>query len=162
MKWEESMPWMVAIFGWFVAHAFSEARERRKDIRSQIEKIIEKLSAIEELAITFHTNTEHNAGQARELTSQIQRLEKMLSRIQILDMHRLNYPIITLRRAITLNNFDSGEFKTQSLNCDLVQEITESSLIIEDEIEKQYQDRYPASFPYFKLTTFSNLIAFWR
>lgn len=162
MKWGEAIPWMIAILGWFAAHVFSEARERRKDIRSQIEKTIERLSAIESLGIAFHTNPEHNETQARELTYQIHRLEKLLSRIQILDMQSLNYQIITFRRAITLKNFDGGEFSTQPPSSSLLQEITESSLAIEDEVEKQYQNRYPASFPYFRVTTLQNFVAFWR
>ena len=162
MKWVDSIPWIIAISGWFAAHAFSEARERRKDVKSQIEKIIEKLSATEKLGITFHTNERREPSQARDLASDIQKLERSLNRVQILDPQSLKYPIIAFRKSITLNNFDAGDFVKQADTSNLIQEISNSAFDLEDEIDSQYQEHYPSSFPYFKWPGFLNFLIFWR
>lgn len=162
MKWQDAIPWIIAVIGWFAAHAFSEARERRKDAKAQIEKILEKLSNIEKLGISFHTNEVHDPAKARELTSEIQKLERSLNRIQILDFQSLKYPIIAFRKSITLNNFDAGSFLKQTDTSNLIQEICDATFDLEDEIDTQYQEHYPSTFPYFKWPGFLNFLIVWR
>lgn len=47
-------------------------------------------------------------------------------------------------------NFDSSEFEQQEPNGELIQEISNATFAMEDEIDRQYQQNYPASFPYFR------------
>lgn len=162
MKWIDSIPWLIAICGWFAAHAFSEARERRKDIKVQIEKLYDRLSIIEKSALSFHTQAEFDSASARVLTTQLDRIERAISRVQILSVVPLQPSIIAHRRSITLRNFDVSEFVQQEPNSELVQEITNTTLEIEDEIDRQYQHHYPSSFPYFRWPGFKKFLLFWR
>lgn len=162
MKWVNSIPWLIAICGWFVAHAFSEARERRKDIKAQIEKLHDRLSVIEKSAISFHTQATFDSGLARELTSQLDRVERAINRVQILSVAPLFPSIIAHRRSVTLRNFDASEFVQQEPNSELIHEITNTTFEIEDEIDRQYQYRYPSSFPYFRWPGFIKFLLFWR
>jgi len=70
--------------------------------------------------------------------------------------------IIAHRRSITLQNFDSSEFKQQEPSSELIQEITNATLALEDEIERQYQQHYPESFPYFRWPGLMKFLHFWR
>lgn len=162
MTWVHAIPWLIAVFGWFAGHAFSEARERRKEIKSMIEKIQERLAANEKLAIEFHTSIDFGEANARVITTNIDRIERTISRIQVLNDKNLEPFIISYRQAITLKNFDLSEFRQQVFASELVQEITNSAFELEDEIDRQYQERYPANFPYFKWPGIKNFLTTWR
>lgn len=162
MTWIHAIPWLIAILGWFAGHAFSEARERRKEIKGMIERIQERLAANEKLAIEFHTCANFDEAKSRQITANIDRIDRAISRIPILNGKKLEPFIISHRQSITLNNFDLSEFKQQILASALIQEITNSVLELEDEIERQYQERYPSNFPYFKWPGIKNFLTFWR
>lgn len=162
MKWANSIPWIIAVSGWFATHAFSEGRERRKEIKAQLEKLNGRFIAIESKAITFHTNTEFNSALARELTSELDRIERAISRIQILSVKLLLPFIISHKRSITLQNFDCSDFQQQDCGGELVQEITNATMAIEDEIERQYLEHYPSTFPYFRWPGIIKFFLFWR
>lgn len=162
MKWSDAIPWIIAVFGWFAAHVFSEARERRKDVKAQLEKLGGRFLTIEESAISFHAKAEFDPVKARELATQLDRTERAIGRIQLLSAALLQPYIIAHRRSITLQNFDSSEFKQQEPSSELIQEITNATLAIEDEIERQYQQHYPASFPYFRWPGVRKALHFWR
>lgn len=150
MKWQEAIPWIIAILGWIAAHLLSEARERRKEIRSQIEKIHEKIAKLEKDGRSFHLNAEYSSSLALDITGQISGLERALLRTSGLSMDSLLATIIGLRRSITLQNFDKSSFKTQIEASEIMSNINHAALDLEDEIEHQYRIRYPSTFPYFK------------
>lgn len=162
MSWVNAIPWIIAVFGWFAAHAFSEARERRKDVKAQLEKLNSRLLKIEESAISFHTKAGFDPALAREIATQLDRAERTIGRLQMLSSELLQPYIIAHRRSITLSNFDISVFKQHEPNSELVQEITNATLAIEDEIERQYQQHYPASFPYFRWPGIIKFLYFWR
>lgn len=162
MSWIHAIPWLIAVLGWFAGHAFSEARERRKEIRGMIDKIQERLATNEKSAIEFHTNKEFDEAKARSITTYIDRTERTILRIQAIDAKALEPFLIAHRQSITLNNFDRSAFMQQVFESELVQEITNSAFELEDEIDRQYQDRYPSSFPYFKWPGLKKFLTFWR
>ena len=97
MDWLASIPWIVAAAGWAFNHFLSEARERRKEVRSQIDKLFEQLYKIEQDARAFHSAAAYDSVKAGEVNSKIQILERSMSRVPIFVMDGLTGYIIRLR-----------------------------------------------------------------
>lgn len=147
----EASPWIVAAIGWGATHIFSEARERRKEIRSLIdEKVLERLAKVEELAIDFHCGDSFDPQKAHTILSELNRTERALINLTAITIDNLNRVIIHHRRAITYKNFDKTSFVKQEVTSDLIFKINAATQDFEDEIETQYRISYPPKFPYFK------------
>lgn len=140
----------VVVAGWAATHLLSEARERRKEGRGQIDKVIERLQDLEKAAYEFHTADALKPTQQVALINQLDRLVRSLGRIGMLNSDALIPTIISLRRAVTLRNFDPSTFQVQAQTSDILEAIATASQDMEDEIERQYLHRYPATFPYFR------------
>jgi hypothetical protein len=152
-SWVDGIPWVIAVAGWGVTHIFSEGRERRKEARSQIDKLNESLSSLSDQAHRFHTSTEHDGATALDLQYRLRLLERQANRIVCVDSDQLSPAIIRLRRAITLRNFDKTEFQKQEWHSDILASINVATEGIEEEIERQYRFAYPATFPYIRIFT---------
>lgn len=152
MDWVASIPWIVAALGWAFTHFLSEARERRKEVRSQIDKLYEQLYKLEQDARGFHCSSAYDPAKAGDVNTKIQILERSMTRVPIFVMDRFSSYIIRLRRAVTMRNFDSSEFVAQTQDSEILQDIFSASQDIEDEMERQYRDNYKATFPYFKFS----------
>lgn len=149
--WADSIPWIIAVIGYFITHVFSEARERRKDIRSQLDKISTRLQQLEVDARAFHTAKEFESTKNLQLITGISQIERHLSRLAFLLIDNLNGPIIHMRRAITLENFDRSNFKTQEVDSEIFHEISAAIGDLEDAVEREYRLAFPNTFPYFRL-----------
>lgn len=153
--WSASIPWIVAAIvaaiGWTLTHLLSEARERRKEVRAQIDKLFEQLYKIEQDARSFHCAPSYDPAKAGDIDSKIQILERSMNRVQIFAIDDLVPYIIRLRRSITLKNFDLSAFVPQTQYSDILQDVFSASQDIEDELERQYRKRYPSKFPYFNI-----------
>lgn len=145
-----AIPWIVAIVGWGFTHIFSEARERRKEVRAQLDKTIEQLLALEKAAREFHMAPEFAPIKAHDLTALIHTFERKLHRISCLNIDDLVGRIVRLRRAITLSNFDKSDFKAQTAESDVLGGIADAAADMEDAMESHYRARYPSTFPYFR------------
>lgn len=146
----EAVPWVVAVAGWGFTHIFSEARERRKEVRSQLDKCIEHLLALEKAAREFHMKAEYDPIKGYDLTTALNTFERRLYRISCLSTDSLTSRLIALRRSITLSNFDLSDFKTQDSSSEILGMIAEAAASMEDAVEAQYRARYPNNFPYFR------------
>jgi len=151
--WLDGVPWAIAVVGWGVTHLFSEMRERRKEARSQIDKLYESLSKLTIEAHEFHSAAEFSGTQSRELIAKLHRLERMLSRIGCFDQDGLSPAIIRLRRSITLKNFDASDFKQQAAESEIFEAIDSAAEEVEDEMERQYRYAFPSQFPYVRWRT---------
>lgn len=138
------------VVGWFATHMFSEARERRKELRSQLDKLLEMLVSLENEALSFHLAKEFNAATARDLTGQIDRIERVIGRFPLADEKEIGALLVQHRRSITLHNFDSSSFATQLVGSDLLADVTDASRDLEDYLEERYGANYPSRFPYFE------------
>lgn len=142
---------VVVIAGWAATHLLSEARERRKEARGQLDKFFEKLQNIETAGRDFHAAQEFSPSGRAVLISGLDRLERALGRIGMLNPDHMTRPIIFLRRAITLKNFDPSIFVPQASDTEVMEDIETCVLDLEDEIERQYRYHYPSTFPYFRI-----------
>lgn len=149
--WTSGIPWVIAVAGWGVTHLFSEGRERRKEARSQIDKVYEALGKLARDAYDFHTALSRDDSAAHDLVAKVRYLERQISRIGCFDADDFAPVIIRLRRSITLRNFDRSEFKPQEADSAVLEDISTAVEGIEDEMERQYRYVYPASFPYVRL-----------
>ena len=146
----QALPWIVAIIGWGFTHLFSEARERRKEVRAQLDKAIEIVLTIEKSGRAFHIAPSFDASKAAELRLAIDILERKFHRISCLEVDQLNTQLIAFRRSITLRNFEASEFTSQPAESEIFADISGSAFGLEDALECQYLSRYPRTFPYFK------------
>ena len=150
--WTEAVPWIVAAAGWGATHLLSEARERRKEIRVQLDKTIERLAKIEESARSYHCGSSFDLQKSLSLISEISRLERSLARVTRFNLDDFTPVIIMHRRAITLKNFDSSSFSSCDQDSEMLMEISAATHDFEEEIERQYRGSYPSKFPYFRIS----------
>lgn len=151
MNFADGIPWAIAVIGWGATHVFSEARERRKEYRGQIDKLHERLLKIEEDARAFHCAEAYDDVKAGDLLSKLALLERLMMRVPIFAVDDLHPHIISLRRAVTLNNFDKSSFTKQPIFSEIGEGITAAVQDMEDELERQYRVHYTHQFPYIKL-----------
>lgn len=151
MTLADGIPWAIAVFGWAATHIFSKARERRKEFRSQIDKLHEHIISIEKDSRSFHCGATFDEIKAGDLVAKIGLLERLIMRIPILNIDNLHPHIIGVRRAVTLVNFDKSTFASQAAYGEIVQEVSAASQDLEDEIERQYRARYTHKFPYIRI-----------
>lgn len=149
--WTEAIPWSIAAIGWGATHLFSEARERRKEVRAQLDKVLERLAKLEEAARDFHTADSFDQKKSLAIISDIARIERVLTRLTAIDINNLVQVIIHHRRAITFRNFDKSSFEKQDASSERISDINAATQDFEDEIEAQYRIAYPPKFPYFTL-----------
>jgi hypothetical protein len=149
-SWTEAAPWLVAVVGWFATHLFSEARERRKEVRSQVDKLLQQVADIEETARSFHTASTFDEKTSTELITELSRIERALDRISKFKIDNFTAVLVHLRRAITLHNFDKSDFASRTYSDQLLLDIGDAIRDFEDELEAQYSLSYPSKFPYFK------------
>ena len=134
---------------------FSEARERRKEVRAQLDRAQEYLLSIESASRAFHTAESYGETKAMDLQACIDVFERKLRRITCVEVDCMTEQIVSFRRAITLNNFGKSEFNTQGAQSEILGAISDAVFGIEDALESQYAARYPNKFPYFRIWKFS-------
>ena len=149
MRLYELIALMGVIAGWAATHLLSEARERRKEIRGQIDKIVERLQTLEDNSRAFHMGPSWEAPTHSSLIAEIDRVERVVDRVTAFKVDSLVPSLIRLRRAVTLRNFDHSNFKQQDLGSEILHYIASAVYDMEDEMEIQYRLRYPSRFPYF-------------
>lgn len=139
---------ILAIIGWWATHFFSEARERRKEVRSSLDKVFASISTLRMDAIAFHGTASFHEDQAQALQTAIYALKRSLDRISILDHKELSTFLKNLRQSITLHNFDRSTFTPQPHGSDVIEGISDACAELEDELDRQYAVHYPHQFPY--------------
>lgn len=140
---------VLLVFGWFATHLFSEARERRKELRAFLDKSLATFWKITEDAIAFHSAQEHDASKASNLVTRLHLAIRQLKRCKVGRAPTTQVAITRLRQAITLANFDKSNFCTQPPDSSILADISNAAADLEECIEGRYLEMYPSSFPYF-------------
>jgi hypothetical protein len=146
-----ALPWLVAAIAVFVTHLLSESRERRKELRFQLDKLIERLLALEERGMQFHISEKFNEAEARWIETEISSLERLLQRLLGRFPQTLAEALTFHKRAFTLSNFTKDVHKQQAPGAALVVALTDATVEYEEQIEAVYVEMYPRSFPYFRV-----------
>lgn len=144
MQWSQTVTWMLVIAGWWLVNRQNNIREKRKEIRTLIDKLQVYLDDVETLAIKYHTNQE-SSDLAFELKRSLN--QKLRSKLDILKLRTLDvnkcYPLLKqFRQAVTLNNFDTSSFKPQSMSDTIVTNIWLAKDKLSQELEKSFATKY--------------------
>lgn len=135
---------LLVIAGWAVVHFLSEARERRKETRAQLDKLIERLFLLEKTAHDFFCSEKFDHSKAVFIQSEIERIEARALRMFTGKYTDALIPQIKFhRRSLTLNYFEDSSFKQQPSNSIFLQEITETTRDYEEALEYIYSLKYP-------------------
>lgn len=148
-----NLPWIIAASGLLATHLFSEARERRKERRAQLDKVLERLGKLEENGKKFHLAAQFDLAAARALVAEIDRLQRAVAR----NLPRssaegeLAAASIEHKRSLTFENFDQGSFSSQEPGSPLLLRIESATIDYEVLLEEEYAREYPNQFPYFRV-----------
>lgn len=146
-----SVAWVaafIAIVGWAATHFFSEARERRKEVRAALDKILVSLEDLRKNAMSFHGSASFSEENAQDLQTAIYRLNRLLARVPILNAAEVAPFVKELRQSMTLHNFSKSTFVAQVAGSELLENISDRCSGLEDEFDRQYALHYPHGFPY--------------
>ena len=145
MVWPQIVPWVLVIVGWWFVNSQNNIREKRKEIRTLLDKVQSLLDEIESQAIQYHTSQ-----QPSDLAFQLKRSlnQKLHNRLDILKLRSLNvkncYPLLKqFRQAVTLKNFDTSSFKPQNISDDLIKNIWVAKDKLSHELENSFASKYP-------------------
>lgn len=119
-NWANTLTWGMVLVGWFVVHYATKSRERHKENREAVARIIEEIKAVENLAVKFHTSEKFDSQTSDSLIWRVNRVNRTLQRppLKILDIPvRL---MVRFRKELTLLNTDSSTFLTQTFNSEIV------------------------------------------
>ena len=152
--WPQFITWLLVIAGWVVVHFLGEARERRKEVRSELDEIFAELREIEAAACSLHCAEEFSGVDGRQVLVSLESVERRILRLRLFDDLEFSRAIVSLRQAISLKNFGSSEFIKQDGDSPILDEISWATEELIDALDSGYRTRYPERFPYYSKQAF--------
>lgn len=115
-----AVTWWMVLVGWIVVHRTTLSRERRKENREAVARIIDEINVVGNLAITFHTSRTFDSQASDAL---IWRVNRVIRTLQRLPLQNLDIPLgmmVRFRKGLTLLNTDASVFVTQTYQGEIV------------------------------------------
>ena len=142
--WPQVITWALVILGWLLVNHQNNLREKRKEVRSLLDKTQELLDSIEAQAIEYHTVQETNdlAFRIKRALSQKIKYRLEVLHLRSLDLGSCNSYLKELRRAITLKNFDSANYQKIDISDQIVKGIWLSKDRLSQELERCFSKKY--------------------
>lgn len=137
--------WIIAAGGWFVVNNQNNSRETRKEINNKIYGLIKSIEDIEEGAIKFHTADIFDEYTTNKILGDIYRASQKVNALNGIGFSINTQAMISLKKAITLNNFDASSFKKQNMNSTIIYEIEDSTNNVISILENAYINTFNAS-----------------
>lgn len=110
---KDVITWVVILLGWYTVHHFSAKRDREKEARDYLRKIVSFTEELAQDAIAYHTAKSRDEEREEVILRKIQRLSFMLQLAKKMTSRR-DFPLVrNLRKSITLTNFQTNKFKQQ-------------------------------------------------
>ena len=134
--------WLIVIGGWFIINHHNNLRENRKEIRSSLDALKAELLALEVLSLSYHKESVHDDSTAREIRLLIVRISNFLERLAIGNKRVINEKVIELRKAVTLNNFDTHTHESMENNSEFIGNISYAIDELYMYMETQYSHKY--------------------
>lgn len=110
--------WLVTAIGWLVANFQANHRERRKEIRAEVDRLISTLDGLLEAAREYYTSNGNNREEPRLRIHTL--INRSSSQIEFLETRKngpeMNIRMAALFEAITDGNFESKKLKPQPLS----------------------------------------------
>ncbi len=146
-EWATPVTWVIVIIGWFIVNHQHNARIKRNEIRTLVDDIQQLLKDIENNAIQYHTQADRTHAERLSFLLKQQLNTGLTDKLGLLNELGINleqcWPIQKeLRKAITLNNFDSDHFRQQSYSSNIVMETALYKNQLSREIERAFSQKY--------------------
>lgn len=149
--WTVVAGWALIILGWLTNHWLSELRDRRKEIRAQLDALHELLQSILQDATAFHTGKEWDGSFVSKIKIQLRKLESSALRLSLVNDFHVGGLVKQVRQAISLENFEPSDFISQNVASDLVLGIELAVEEMANVMEGAYAAAYPRHFPFYRL-----------
>jgi hypothetical protein len=133
----------LIVAGWAIVNYQNNKRETRKEIRASLLDLYTHLDAIEDAAIDYHT-TDGSPAKARRIRRDIQQIAPRILMARRGQM-KIDYKraVFELRRAITLENFDTENYAPRPSDDPLLDEISRTKTNLIFALEGAYGRAYP-------------------
>ena len=146
-EWATPVTWLIVIAGWYVVNNQNNARIKRNEIRRLVDDIQRLLDDIEINAIQYHTQADRTHAERLSFLLKQQLNTGLSDKLALLNDLDVNlercWPIqAELRKAITLDNFDSDHFKQQNYSSDIVRNTALYKNQLSREIERAFSKKY--------------------
>lgn len=138
--------WLLVIAGWWVVSRDHNKRERRKEVRGQVDQLIRLTLEIEGKAFSYlPTAAESPEGLAlgMQLKSSLNRLAVALARLSKSEKMDLSECMTKLRQAVTSRDFDSCARQPCNLDSQWALEISDAANALVDRLEAQFRHLHP-------------------
>lgn len=144
--------WIIIIVGWIVVNQQANVRETRKELRARVDLVQTWIFELVDLATGYHTGESgtldkySNGYQERVIKSRLDRVTRTVSSLGRSTLGKSPYSppyqAYYFRRAVTLHNFDTSEYKVQSPDSKLIGDIAMTAQSLMDSLEEAYSNRY--------------------
>lgn len=138
--------WVIVVIGWLIVNNQNNNRERRKEIRQAIDKIVKKIEEIEQDALQFHQSAFDDSS-ARALLLSLDKNSRSIAWLKIVESEIYKKSIISFRRSITLNNFDPTTHVALDGNNAQLARISAAAENLVDLLESAYAAQYLRKMP---------------
>lgn len=134
----------LVTLGWVVSHLTASRREGRKETRAAIDQFRSVCDRLWEESKSYHTAASHCPDRSRSVKSLLNQLSIILPYCHALDVQEtMAYSIASVRKDVTLSNFDSPHKFTQlSLDDDRLRRISGGIDTLVIKIEKAFTNKY--------------------
>lgn len=137
--------WVLVIIGWLIVNWQHNKRIRRNETRERLDQVSESLLKLEQMAIEYHTAKKRDDKLACSIRAAMERIDRAIYRLGLANAADFNPKIIDLRRAITLQNFDSRKYERKNPSSEFIDRISHSTSELIELLESKYLIRYPQS-----------------
>lgn len=140
-----AVSWVLVIIGWGVVSRDHNARERRKEVRAIVERLVKDACDIE---IRFYdyipTEAQSKEGKSLQLRlkSDLQRLGMTLDRLANSENLDVREAMIELRKAVTSRGFDSSSRLPCDLDSAWALEVQTATNTLIKELESAFRDAH--------------------
>lgn len=138
----QAVTWVLVILGWTLVNRQNNSREERKEIREFISDISKRVAELRDASFKYHTATQKDDTLSADIRFKFIMLGARfttLRRYGILDNTDL---VKQLRRAATLENFDTLHFQSQPANSNIIAEIETATEAITEGLERAFFENF--------------------
>lgn len=137
------MGWFLIVAGWIVTSRQSKKRERRQELRSQLDILTTFIEEIEQNALEFYrTDRQNPAGSTKAtglwIVSSLGRLSRVLSRLKKTYGVNVVTMTVTMRQSITGGDFSSINRLALTDKDKKLHDISNSALELIENLEAEY------------------------
>lgn len=134
---------IIAATALFLNNFYANQRERRKEFRGRLDKIIEFIEEARFESMSFHSS-DYDSQKSEEIIYKFESLYRMIQGIPYYN----NRPEITnifnvFKKSVTLDSFDMSNFYRKDHGSDYIKEIYYTSEALIERLEEIYYSRFP-------------------